>query len=464
MAELKLVGPLASADNDISTRGYVTQATSTDMSASEIDSRVTDLLTVYSTKAYADTQDALNATSAYVDAGDATRLKLIQKDAVSGVAALDSSGRANRNLINTASGQRYPKGLWTPGSYGSPVTATSGETALFSESISDPGYPYRLVVQGTLSGLSGIEGAAPVVVVRAGNATTGQIVARGVGSTESYNYLGIDTFGRETSSGLGGDGYWIERAETGMNEGVGTGYARCTGGVATWVPVAADANWLQFQRGGNDASTIDDYQEINLWMGSVPSALATTGTNGSVRLYGRMNSGGTHWVAFDTTAIRTRLLYRNGGATVEVPGTGTNITASPTDQWTGRFGTTSGKRWFQLLQNSSTRINWQDTGNVTAMDGAHRGWGFGMGAGWDTFFGVAYYQMPPGDVSQVTITDTVPGGDTNSYCPVVLMPYQVANQTVMTGPTTLYYRLAASALVGAGYNHTPNVSVLAVPA
>ena len=467
------MGPAPSASTDLATHKYVSDATVYDMAPEDIDPRVAARLVPYATKAYVDDRDSLLATRTYVDAGDATRLKKASKDVANGVPGLDSRGRVNRARINVASAQLFPQGLWTP-TYASPVTVTGlTESLLFTHDITDPGYDWRPVVFGSLPAVTNTQGVCPVIRVRVG-AIDGPLVAIGYGSADSYNYLGLDNFDRTTSGNLGGDQYWLEHTRSGSG---GNGY--CDGAKAVWAASGTVPHGRMFQRGGPDAVTVNDYQEVVMSMASAPVWDGNTQVPGRNRIYGRWSSDFTYYVFFEINLQEVMLGYRRGaaetrlGSIVNLSGHGGNANSS--DVWTGRFGTSSGKRYFQLLRGATSLINYNDTsGAVTAMGADYRHWGIGMEAGWRSAFFLPFDQALPGSVAAVTLNDTVPGEDNNAYAPVPLMPnpgvfgdlLNPSAQTPLTGAQTLYVTLSASvagATVIADQNYHRSMSVMAVP-
>lgn len=408
-----------------------------DMTAEDIDTRIIDKLSGYATKTYADERDALNATPGYVDAGDATRLKLASKDVAGGIVGLDAFGRANRNRIDANDTQRFPKGLWTPASYGSPLTATNAEKTLFTMDVTDPGYAYKLLVSGSLDGLSALDGVAPIIRVRAGTAD-GPIIASGIGSYESYDYMGVDNFMR-TATTLG-DG-WTNSAN-----------GRTNGSAATF-----GAN-SDFRRLGDDAVTPTNYQEIT-WK----NASACQGGTGPVPynyILGRMSDDGKDWAGFILAASTAYCSY-------SVNGTAANFTsvACANDAnavFRARIGTEAGERQFQLLRNDTVVLTYTDTAAASPMGPTRRGWGFGYRSGVN-FFTPTY----PAALDYITINDAIPGQDTASYAPVVVLPTSMASQAVRTGPVKLYItviRTGSLGAVSAGYDFHDSLTALAVPA
>lgn len=186
MATLKYVGAAQSAANDLVNDAYVTSLSAGNMSQATVTSMTNAAFASNVLKSYVDAQDALNATAAYVDAGDATRLHLSQIGATNGVVGLLSTGKVEASRLNVASLQRWPKPFISPSAYqSSAVTTAATEAQLFTVSVADPGFVYKLLVSGVVDGVSSADGQYPMVRVRQGS-STGQLVGRGRGLAEWY--------------------------------------------------------------------------------------------------------------------------------------------------------------------------------------------------------------------------------------------------------------------------------------
>ncbi len=463
MAELKYVGPTASQSTDLPHRAYVLAAKSADMAAEDIDAQITDALSAYASKSYVDTQDSLNATKAFVDAGDASRMKLSKKDAANGVAGLDAGGRINRNRINATGSQRHPKGLWSPSSYGTTVSTSSSEVTVFPVTVTDPGHAYKMVVLGCIDGISGSEGAAPLIQVRVGS-TSGPVIASGRGTTESYDYFGIDLFGR-TAPTLGGG--WQETWSGG-----GTGHAETDGNSAIYVKQGTgyDRRGI-FRRIGTDATTAGDYHEVE-WTNSSDcqdgnELLSFLGHSAHNYVLGRLSSDGQYYCGFDLSANKANFIYAAGGGMVAASPVNCDNTSGAI--FRARFGVpeTTEPRRFQLLRNGSLVVDHSDTGNATALGSTRRGWGFGFMAGNFEIAGFSVNQATPASLDYIKVKDTNPGVNYTASAPITILPTGVASQSARTGSTTLYVclsRVGSAGTVYASTAHKPTLSVLALPA
>jgi type II secretory pathway pseudopilin PulG len=220
--------PPTSEDLDtIATKEYIESLTTDSIPQGTVDSLITTGLSGYVSRSYVDAQDALNATEAYVDAGDDTRLKLADVSTSSGIAGLDSAGKVAVARVPAASTQRWPKPFYTPSSYNSVTkTATSTETTVYTIPVADPGFNYKLLVSGIAQGFTAVDGQGPIVRVRVGS-TSGAIVAMGYGAPEQYIW-GDDDFDR-TGPNLGGG--W---EETYIDHPDG-GHVETNGSSAVWV-------------------------------------------------------------------------------------------------------------------------------------------------------------------------------------------------------------------------------------
>ena len=153
MAGLQYVGKTVGANPDLVYKDYVGLVKNADLTIAEIDNVINTGLAGYATIGYVDTRDALNATKAYVDAGDALRLHAAQKTIANGVCPLDATGRVPPIRIDAPLTQKWVRGPWTPPAYhAAPVSVATAETTLYTCPVTDPGYPYKLVVFGMLDG------------------------------------------------------------------------------------------------------------------------------------------------------------------------------------------------------------------------------------------------------------------------------------------------------------------------
>lgn len=183
----KYVGPAPSNAADLVDLAYVQSViAATNVTQSQVDQVINNGLSGFGDKSYVDQQNALNATPAQVDSGDATRLHVSQLGAVSGVAPLNAYGRVDRSRTPLGSTQRWPAPYYSPSAYQSSiVTLGSTETALYTYSQPDPGFAYRLLVQGLLEGRTVTDGTPIQARVRLGSAT-GPMIANGYSTSEAY--------------------------------------------------------------------------------------------------------------------------------------------------------------------------------------------------------------------------------------------------------------------------------------
>lgn len=188
MADLPYLGTDPAAASDLAPRSYLDGLAGQNMTQTQVDSLIASAYQNYVTKSYVDAQDAKNATTADIDAGDATRIKLSTVNQNSGAAGLDSAGRIQPSRIAAPSTQRYPKAFYSPSAYHSTVTATSGSTEvqLYTHTVADPGYAnYKLLVTGLQDVYSNTDGEFAVIRVRVGS-MTGQVIAGAYTLGETY--------------------------------------------------------------------------------------------------------------------------------------------------------------------------------------------------------------------------------------------------------------------------------------
>ena len=469
MTDLEYVGPVIDQNTDVSYRAYVTSRMSENLTATQIDATITGVLNSYATKQYVDQRDALNATPDYVQQQDNLRVKQVYKEINGGVAGLDANGKLTYSRIQNNSTQRWPKGFWSPNSYfASPVIlGTSTETQIYTTSITDPGYPYRIMIFGEVDGLSANDGLHPVVNVRVGG-TSGTIIAQGRGISDSYNYWSMDTFDRTTSGNAGGSSFYNEFVTHGS-----AGTVSCNGSSLVYNKRGSDGRGLLLKRSGEDATLADDYLEITCFISrSCEQADSVTLDNAAHnKIYGRMSSDRTSYVCFDIrgdtnlgASSTASLIFCNGSETRVQESSANEFIAGHT--YVARFGTSSGKRWFQLLNNGNSIINYNDTSAQSPMGSSNRGWGLGFVAGRNFSFGFPVSQAAPGGLNAVAVNDLTPGVDGSSYGTIKLQPINLHVQPVNTGPKSLVVTLnrsVASGTVGV-YPSMPKLYALAIPA
>lgn len=187
MPPLRYAGPVSSDGSMIGLKQYADAAALQGLSQTDVDARISSLITPYSTVDYVDTQDAKYASGAYVQQQDNTKLKLAAKGAANGVATLDSAGMIPASQIDL--GARSDGWLYSAGAYNSgtvTVSSTSAFTLVATMTISradwNAGVSHYAFIWGYWE-VRGITGTArPVIEVRQGG-TTGTLVAKGMGSS-----------------------------------------------------------------------------------------------------------------------------------------------------------------------------------------------------------------------------------------------------------------------------------------
>src|SRR6478736_1518694 len=142
MGALESAGPIVLTDSrEMSTRKYPNDLLP-GLTTTQVDDRINATLAGKVLKSYVDAKAATLATTTFMNAGDATRMKTADKDVANGILALGPSGRAASNRFNVSTTQRWGTGIWTPSSYGT-VSAITAESTVFPMTISDPGFAYK---------------------------------------------------------------------------------------------------------------------------------------------------------------------------------------------------------------------------------------------------------------------------------------------------------------------------------
>lgn len=455
MVQLSYLGPIASVGTDLARKAYLDGIKGSGfLDQEEVDSLISEALEPYADKSYVDLRDSSKTTVAAVDAVDNTKIKVATINTSGGPVGLDAAGRVPVARVPGTSTQRFPAGPYTPLAFlGSTVASTSGnEVTLMTATVTDPGFDYRLLISGQVDCHTNVTGDPPVVRVRAGSAS-GVVLATGLGSTRQYRW-GVDTFDR-TASNLGPN--WEQSYSN-----PGAGEMGTNGTSAAWVPGSGGPENIGFFRRVNSFfASDDDYQDVYTKVDSPPGTPGLFGGEPFLRIYGRVNSGRTAYVAWELTNSTASLIYRNGNSE--------GVLVGPVDwEWqsgdeiVAQFGhfPTATKRRYRLIRNGTTVIDFYETNVLSVISSSHRGWGFGAKAPSTLLFG----QVNPPSLQWIAFNDPAApwSADPENYSPVTLMP--TVNAT-LTGSTDLYVTLRAqSTSTVYASSFLPNLHVMAIPA
>lgn len=398
------VGADPSNAKDIVTVGYVQSQISTlNLPQATVDSLVAAGFTSYADLSWVNAQAVFNASKAYVDGtggvnpngGDAGRLHLSQKNQPSGIAALGAtSAKVDRSRLGIGSTQRFPTPYYSPSSYpSSPVSAGLTEVTYDTMTIADPGYTYKILIDGALDGASNRDGYCPIVLVRLGS-TSGPVIAWGYGCPEVYSaalatpIVTPGPFSWPIPS-------WASYIDI-LLLGGGGGGSSGLGAVLTWGDGGYAASWAI-------ASPV---------VGSTALPTGTTHITGNIGVGGAPGRSG---------------LFSNPGK----PGTATTATYHTTTM------TSPGGAGGSGIEGNQ---NGQDAGTGTASGYTYPNGGHGVGgrggAGGIIFGGVG----TPGGGGLAMIVPHPPGTDWNAG-PIPIVPGPLANQSQLTGASTLYIQV-----------------------
>lgn len=462
MPALKYKGLAAAASQDVVDYAYVASLLPSGLSTGAVDTRINSNLSGKVLKSYVDAQDLLNANQAYVDAGDASRIKIADKDVVNGVLGLGPTGRAAAVRFNVASTQRWASGIWTPSTYGV-ASAVSAESTVYSMAIADPGFAYKIVCFGTVDASTSVDGQYPVVWVRDGS-TAGTVIGEGRGGADSYLYTtgmtGGDNFERTDEDGIGTD-LWQSQYQAGNNS---RGYdAIINSHEAQWIDVGGQSTFVFHRRiKAADALTNTDDQMITLTAGSIVAETTPTfdPDDASTMVACRMSTDMANFVYFGLLSVTSnhKLVwgYRKAGTFSAPSVTQVNITQGAGDVWSLQ----AVGRVFTAYKNDVAVSTFNDSTNVTNMGASYRGWGWGHQAAARSFNSA---QTTPGSVADIKIQDNP---TLTATAPVNVVPINYAAQSVKTGATTLYVRINRSGGSGtvSATNFQPHLVAYAVPA
>ena len=458
MSTLQYRGAALANNTDLVYQDYMATLKSGDMTTAAIDSAINSGLSGYATTAYVDQQDAFNATKAYVDAGDAQRIKLTQQNIANGVAPLDANGRISPLRINLPPTQRWFKGPWTPSAYLSSQVDLTAETTLYPAiTVADPGYSYKLVVFGSMDARSNLDAEYPIVNVRANDANAGEIVAQGVGPSDAGESAAPtvgENFLVDSASGL-------VAADWHATQILGTGgQYNVSGGQAVWADSGSSPSTWRYRRlTAADAVTQTDYQKVRLVIGSIAGESTFGGGDQYVVAAGRMSTDEATWIGLLLGNGYAQFAYAAGGNLTFL---GSKITAdtSAGTAFDVLLGTGSNLRQLVAYRNNVSIGSTVDSGAVTGLGAAFRGWGFlGHADSWG--FPVFISQTTPPDIAALLIGDAPP-----SFGSMTIVPRTPASMSVRTGATQLFVRGTRSGTTStASFTaYAPRLNVWVIPA
>jgi hypothetical protein len=188
MAALEYVGPPVGTNRTtLGYKSYVDEIAATALTQQQADARISELLSGYATTQEVDIGDAGAATLSYVQQQDALRIPLSWKGAANGIATL-SGGKVVSSQVTLTGGQRLVQKMYSPSSYhSSTVSITTNTATLFTVSIPNPGYDYRLEIHGYVETNSSVNGGGVIVRARR-NSSGGTLLAEGFSRQSASNW------------------------------------------------------------------------------------------------------------------------------------------------------------------------------------------------------------------------------------------------------------------------------------
>ena len=471
MVNLEYVGPPDPVDdNDLALRAYVESLTETHMEQSAVDDLIASGLTGYALKTEVDALDANLASVATVDAGDAGKLKWIDRNTANGWAGLDSTGRMDISRVALTSTQRWPVLFYTPDAY--PGTSTSipygSEVTLYTADVADPGIDYKLLVSGHHE-VKPLTGGNVTLRVRVGS-DSGTVVASSYPAADDFTYgraefLNASTanvgVGWEQSNGGGGDGHYA-------SDGTQAYWAR-----ETALTLGQDGRFGVCRKIGDFGTSTSDYQELTYVIGDEPEVVDwIDGRSVYTLFYGRVASDWSRYIVAKVQGGRalnprgnTTLYYNNGAGEVAV-GTATGILLETDSELKLVCGehATGNRRKIQVYYNGALKITWNDV-SASALGANFRGWGFGGIAGYTGLF-AGHRQAHPGGFASAQLYDPdAPWADTAARAPATLVPADLDDQDLLSGATTLYVTAECDTLGGTSVVTTdyPKLHITTLP-
>lgn len=187
MASLSYVGKAIAADSTIAYKGYVDAKAASMMTQAQVDSRIAELLSGYATRAQVDAGDADGATLSYVQAQDALRVPVSWKGLANGGPATLTSGKVTASQLNATGTQRLIKKMYSPAGYGNQQTLTTNVITLYTVTIADPGYAYRVQAFAFANVTTSSSSGSASITARVGS-TTGATISRGIARMSSAGW------------------------------------------------------------------------------------------------------------------------------------------------------------------------------------------------------------------------------------------------------------------------------------
>ena len=445
------------ASGDITNQKYVNTLAARNISQDQVNTLISEGLSLFATKTYVDAQDAQNATEAYIDQQDALRLGLNKVNVNNGVPGLDSKGKVEKARVNIPSTQQYPMAYWSPTTYNAGTVTATSESTVYTMTVADPGFPYRLMVTGTVDTTISIDGEWPVIRVRE-DSIAGTIVAIGRGSPESYDHstaIIVPYFGGVPSTppafdavGAGFTGY-------------GVAPSKYYGGITSFSSshVCAANSYLIV-----DATALGGHvMSYCNYRGSPMTLLATVPLNnnpssGSLYRYGMKidTAGGGNvtgslsanaWLSMQSISYTH---VQDVGPSTSIYGFGTNTSISQ------EVTVPPGQIALQSFGADGTTPKWTASGGIERVS-----MGYPSGGDSIDLLSVSESSVSTTFRMDATYISNCAGISTNLLGVAGSYP-----QNSKTGPTTLYVTVARSGehATATATNIEPNLSVMAIPA
>lgn len=442
MVNVEYVGPPDPVeDNDLALRAYVESLTDTHMDQAAVDALIASGLTGYALKTEVDALDANLASVATVDAGDAGKLKWVDRNTVNGWAGLDSTGRMDISRVSLVSTQRWPVLFYTPAAYPAAPTPVpyGSEVTLYTAAVADPGIDYKLLVSGHHE-IKTLTGGNVTLRVRVGSGS-GTVVAIAHPAPDDFIYGRAQFLNASTTNvGVG----WEQ-----TNGGKGNGRYASNGTQAYWLRNGDIGRYGICRKIGDFAVSPSDYQELTYVIGDEPEVVDwIDGTQVHTLFYGRVASDWSRYILVKVNGGRAlfggrgnaTLYYNNGAGEVAVgSATGMNLNTGHVLKLVCGDYATGNRRRVQVYYNGVLKITWNDVSS-SALGASFRGWGFGGIAGYTGIF-AGDRQAEPGGFTYAQLYDpAAPWAETgtDARTPATFTPIPLDDQDLLSGATTLY--------------------------
>lgn len=420
-------GSMVGAPSRVATRGYIQNLLAGNLTQNQVTSQITTRLSGYATKTYVDAQDARLADSAFIDAGDATRLAKANLNRPGYPFTLDSNGKVPTSKVKLTAMQKYPN---TAVAAAGGSASTTNDVALMTLSVPDPGFRYKLLVTGTMSGSVATDnGARPQVTVYRGD---DYAVAQGYGAGESYQ---TPTVGSVSSKMYVSSPF----APAPYPNGIITHRPELGNSSVSYNSDWQNLSWIAVNDDAFQTAISGSMMQAQVNMSNVSLSAFVSYANG------RLPSDGIPADNVGRLTAEMRIYSSRSGVVAYTSSNGRTVTGT-LSSYVGGLTVYKGDM-FTIQVRQSMYCPWGDVPD--AFGSNNRG---------------TYATWAPsgsGVSNALTLTPGLAPGASGSE--ISILPMSFTSQPPMTGPTTLYVRLQSPGGMPVSVLSAPSPRIMAIP-